>query len=195
MSSTATINSSFQPDVDAVVIPTLSSDTTIDFGNSIILNSGPDQSAQGVNYSWTYIGPGNIGLSGTTGNQININPQIAGNYLVIVTAATAQGCTDLDTILVTVEANDPQIPTAFSPNGDGNNDLFEVVNLDKSLLTNFVIYNRWGVIVYDNSVEGSWDGTFKTEPQPREVYMYVISWKNPFGGNDITKRGSITLLR
>ena len=195
MSSSATINSSFQPDLDAVVIPTLTTDTTIDFGNSITLNSGPDQSTQGVNYSWTYTGPGNIGLSGTTGNQIDINPQIAGNYVIIVTATTALGCTDIDTILVTVEANDPQIPTAFSPNGDGNNDVFEVVNLDKSLLTGFVIYNRWGVVIYDNSVEGSWDGTFKSEPQPREVYMYVISWKNPFGGNDITKRGSITLLR
>jgi gliding motility-associated-like protein len=89
----------------------------------------------------------------------------------------------------------PVRSTAFSPNGDGNNDVFEVVNLDKALLTSFVIYNRWGVVVYDNSVEGSWDGTFKTEQQPREVYIYVISWKNPFGGNDITKRGSITLLR
>jgi gliding motility-associated-like protein len=86
-------------------------------------------------------------------------------------------------------------PTAFSPNDDGLNDLFEVVNMKKSFIREFNIYNRWGKLVYDNADEAAWNGTFNGAEQPREVYMYTISWESSTGAGLVLKRGTVTLLK
>jgi gliding motility-associated-like protein len=85
------------------------------------------------------------------------------------------------------------VPTAFSPNGDNNNDLLMVLGDIKKL--DFEIYNRWGQLVFkttDQSV--GWDGNFNGKPLNAGVFAYRLSGILP-NGDAITKRGNITLVK
>lgn len=84
------------------------------------------------------------------------------------------------------------IPNAFSPNGDGINDIFYVRgNVE---LVTFKIYNRWGEnIFHTRDINQGWDGTYKYTPCPMEVYVYyVIVIKD---GETHLYKGDITLIR
>ena len=117
------------------------------------------------------------------------------SYEVCLTAYNYNGCSD--TYCRTVEAVEYgtiDIPTAFTPNGDGNNDILFVkgIGIDNMQL---LIYNRWGELVFEttNYLEG-WDGTFKGNPQPMEVYVYYLI--GDFAdSNTFERKGNITLLR
>ncbi len=86
------------------------------------------------------------------------------------------------------------IPTAFSPNGDGANDILYVrgKNVKEMLLR---IYNRWGQVVFESDdLKKGWDGVFAGQEAPVEAYAYVLT--GIFGsGNTFHKKGNITLLR
>lgn len=65
------------------------------------------------------------------------------------------------------------IPTAFSPNGDGNNDVFAPIFYQNTTAEmQMRIYNRWGEIVYNGI--GEWDGKYKGVLQPNDTYFYVV---------------------
>ncbi len=85
------------------------------------------------------------------------------------------------------------IPNTFSPNGDGNNDIFLVYGQDIRTL-DLKVFNRWGELVFesDNQFNG-WDGTYKGQLQTPAVFTYVanITFLN---NKKIQKKGSITLL-
>ena len=199
LSCTATVsvivNSSFAPDASAFIGQTGISDSSIFTGEVINVAVDNDQTAQGVSYQWTS-NPSNLNFTSSTASVSNLSTTLSGNYLILITATSADGCVDVDTLTLNVlDFDEPEIPTAFSPNGDNVNDIFEVVNLNKAYLQEFKIYNRWGQLVYDNNSQGSWDGTFKGVQQPRDIYLYVISWKRPSDPDKVIKRGSITLMR
>lgn len=85
-------------------------------------------------------------------------------------------------------------PNAFSPNGDGDNEVFTIVspNVEIAVLS---VYNRWGKLLWRTlNVERGWDGTFNGVPVPEGVYVYVyeaIGTDNtPF-----TRSGTVTLIR
>lgn len=89
------------------------------------------------------------------------------------------------------------IPNAFTPNGDGRNDLFKLVNTTNERLLDFRIFNRWGTILYrspDDDVTKGWDGNYKNQPQPTGVYGYVIRIAYS-DGNIETYKGTVTLIR
>lgn len=87
------------------------------------------------------------------------------------------------------------IPNAFSPNGDGRNDLFEILNFDNQTLIEFKVFNRWGTVVFktENPKKG-WDGTYKNILQPVGTYGYVIRILYPEGIEE-TYKGTVTLIR
>ena len=86
------------------------------------------------------------------------------------------------------------VPNAFTPNGDGNNDRFNVMS---KLQINVVrIYNRWGEVIFEN--EGGttgWDGTYKGQKLNRDVFVYYIEATCEFNGKSIVKTGDVTLIR
>ena len=84
------------------------------------------------------------------------------------------------------------IPTVFSPDGDGINDVFNVVGLEL-LDFEIVIYNRWGSMVYKGDVnQGGWDGKFEGVDVPTGTYVYMLI--DTF--NDVVeKEGTISLVR
>ena len=89
------------------------------------------------------------------------------------------------------------IPNAFTPNGDGNNDIVKCYlknNLGEKF--NFMIFNRWGEKVFEtsNPAQG-WDGTYKGQMQPPGVFVYVVKvvFVPDEGIRDF--KGSIALIR
>jgi gliding motility-associated-like protein len=85
-------------------------------------------------------------------------------------------------------------PDAFSPNGDGRNDVFEVKG---AFLNSFqmLIYNRWGEVVFksDRAEEG-WDGTINGTPAPAGSYMYRAEIRDDTGA-PFVKTGTLLLMR
>ena len=91
-------------------------------------------------------------------------------------------------------ADSLKIPNAFTPNGDGFNDVFQVVKHEGSeVISSLEIYDRWGEKVYENQGNAFWDGTIRGKPAPSDVYVYIVTVKC---GNLTGKRvGDVTLLR
>lgn len=85
------------------------------------------------------------------------------------------------------------VPTAFSPNDDGNNDILFVLGSITDL--DFTIYNRWGQQVFKSKDRAiGWDGTFGGEKLNPGVFAYRISGKTP-DGKTIERKGNVTLIR
>ncbi len=87
------------------------------------------------------------------------------------------------------------MPTAFTPNGDGLNDLFRVPKQNKNSLVKLVIYNRWGQKVFETTeVDNGWDGNYKGIKQPVGSYVYLLRMKT-ISGRPIDSKGVFTLIR
>ena len=86
------------------------------------------------------------------------------------------------------------VPNAFSPNGDGVNDMIFVKGFGIAKMQ-WNIYNRWGVLVFQSANKNTgWNGMYNGKLQPQDVYHYVVEIKMSDGTN-YTKKGDITLLR
>jgi gliding motility-associated-like protein len=113
-----------------------------------------------------------------------------------VIAQSIDGCLDTATLYVTVDPNlkDFFIPNAFSPNGDGNNDILKVYGSSVRDVT-MRIYNQWGELIFETKdINKGWDGTWKGRPQEVGVYVYVA--QVTFYNNVTMKRkGTVNLIR
>ena len=110
-------------------------------------------------------------------------------YLLTLTGIG--GCFVSDTVLLRV-LKGPEIPNAFSPNGDGINDVWRIKYLEYYSEATVQIFNRYGQPVYLSSgYSVPWDGVFKGTPLPVGTYYYII---NPKNGREIMK-GSVTIVR
>lgn len=84
---------------------------------------------------------------------------------------------------------------AFTPNGDGLNDVFRIGNLKYSKLEEFRIFNRWGQCVfYTTDPKQGWDGKFNNIPQDMETYQYLVVISHPDHTHRVMK-GNVTLVR
>jgi gliding motility-associated-like protein len=96
----------------------------------------------------------------------------------------------------TDKKNAISMPSGFTPNGDGVNDVFQPVG--SALFSKefeMIVWNRWGQEVYRSTDSNSgWDGNFKGEPAITGVYAYIINYKNIYNESKLLK-GNITLLR
>lgn len=113
--------------------------------------------------------------------------------LYTVAAMTQYGCTASGQVNVLVmEKQD--IPNAFSPNGDGIHDRWEIKYLDKFPGASVQVFNRYGQLVYTATSYqpgNGWDGKLKGQPLPMGTYYYVIDLKN--GLEKMT--GSISIIK
>lgn len=92
---------------------------------------------------------------------------------------------------------DPLFPDAFTPNGDGLNDIFRAVVNPLAEVNDFRVYNRWGDKVYDMSTatnKEGWDGNWSGKKQPSDQYTYFIKITNP-GGEEFLEEGPVSLIR
>lgn len=137
------------------------------------------------------------GLSTTDSAYTIANPKENTSYLVVVTDSF--GCKALDSISIYIIPEEiVLVPTGFSPNGDGVNDVLNVTLSPNLTLQEFRIYNRWGEEVFnypkDNRGKG-WDGMYKEREQPISTYVWVVVAKNKVSGNTVNRNGNVTLLR
>jgi len=106
-----------------------------------------------------------------------------------------QGCPQIDSFHISVIEQDAFIPSAFTPNGDGVNDMFRVTARKMVTLQEFKVMNRWGQQVFETrDISKGWDGTFKGQPQDSGIYYYMIKVASPTGKIQFL-RGDITLIR
>jgi len=126
-----------------------------------------------------------------------IIPKKSGLYSVKVSngcaTATAQAQVDI------LQCECPFFaPDAFSPNGDGLNDVFELKYDCDGLSFHIAIYNRWGELVYEhNENQPFWDGTSNGTPVPQGVYVYHLRYSGPTAQGTINQeeRGTIRVIR
>ncbi len=113
------------------------------------------------------------------------------DMLYTLSAISAFGCTNDDQVVVKV-VNGIYVPTAFTPNGDGRNDLWRIPFLDPEWNAFVQVYNRYGQLVYQASgPELAWDGTFKGEKQSTGVFVYILTLR----AYQLTFKGTVTLIR
>lgn len=153
----------------------------INLGDSILLYSGAT-----INL---HAGGGNLEYTWSTGSHdsiISVSDQ--GNYWARVMDHNC--CINSDTVHVTVFKY--YIPTAFTPNGDGTNDVFRAIGLYKNIRFNMYIYDRWGQLLFrSESMDQGWDGTVNGKPCPSGTYVWLINID--FLGQDIVTKGNVTL--
>lgn len=118
-----------------------------------------------------------------------------GTYNVCLTAYNEVNCSDKMCRPVSADITPlADIPTGFSPNGDGSNDVLYVRGYSIATM-DLKIYNRWGELVFESTdQEKGWDGTYKGKPQEMEAYAFVLQ-VTFLDGTDYHKQGNVTLLR
>ena len=110
-------------------------------------------------------------------------------------------CSSVDSILISVIFNPGiYVPNAFSPNGDGVNDVFYLFGEGVARVQLLQIFDRWGEMVFDkaNFLPGDplhgWDGTFRGKPMDPGVFVYYAQLQMSDGSGRMIE-GDITLLR
>ncbi|PSK94047.1 gliding motility-associated-like protein [Taibaiella chishuiensis] len=149
-----------------------------------------NQSQNAVRYQWSF---------GDGGGSVEINPEHqyarTGSYTVCLTAYNTVGCSDK--VCKTVQADVlplVDVPTGFSPNGDGSNDILYVRGYSIATM-DFKIFNRWGELVFQSQNQNKgWDGTYKGKAQEMDAYAYTLQ-VTFLDGSTQNKRGNVTLLR
>ena len=169
----------------------ITNDTTIFLGDVIeleaIQNCGPS-------ISWLPA----TGISNTTSLKTNLEGIASQEYVAVF---AGEYCVTTDTISIfvvdpnEVKCEDLLLPNVFTPNGDGLNDEFGILNgFIVEELNYFQIFDRWGEIIFSTSNKTEkWDGSFKNTSVNSNMYLYKISYQ--CGGSEYVKTGNVSVLR
>lgn len=158
---------------------------SIDLGNSIeLIGTGP----LGAEYTWS---PAEF-LSCSTCVTTIATPDVTTLFVLTV---NNNGCVATDTVLIEVieKCGDIFVPSGFSPNGDGVNDIL-IARGNCIVEIDFKVYDRWGELIFETKDKNiGWDGTFKGQPALSGVYVYYIN--AIVKGDTINVQGNTTLFR
>jgi gliding motility-associated-like protein len=189
-SDTAYLKVEVQPlplvSIDPVVVIPGGTSTTL------VPNSSPDV----VSWNWT---PPDY-LNCTTCSTPISMPIAPITYTLTVT--NAEGCVASANVTVRLSCseNAVHIPNAFTPNHDGNNDLFYPMGSGIKIILFFQVYSRWGQLLFSrkdipaNDKSFGWDGTLNGTNQPAGTYVYMIQ-AECFTGETFLLKGTLELLR
>jgi gliding motility-associated-like protein len=114
-----------------------------------------------------------------------------------VRATTTEGCYGEDDIFIRVYRNAPDIlvPSGFTPNGDGKNDIIKAIPIGIKTFQYFNVYNRFGQLLFSSPELGKgWDGNFGGTAQPAGTYVYSTQGVD-YLGNIIFRKGTVVLIR
>ena len=118
--------------------------------------------------------------------------------LYTITVLNEEGCPATDTIRVTViEEGEVVAPNVFTPDGDGNNDDFQIYgNLETIKFFEAQIYNRWGEKIFEsNDPTFKWNGIYRGNLLRPDVYIYQVRLNTLSNSQVRVKKGSVTLMR
>lgn len=185
-SGTATVSVS---DINPNTVQASADPTAIQPGESSQLNVTP---SSGVNYDWS---PGATLSDSTISNPV-ATPEVTTTYFVTVSDGI---CTRSDSVTVVVhelncEEPDIFVPSGFSPNGDGTNDVLYVRGMHITELV-FKVFDRWGEKVFETtSLDHGWDGYYKGKLVEPAVFVYYLDAKC-VDGQDFFKKGNVSVLQ
>lgn len=160
----------------------------INFGEQVTINSTAPESYRVTEWTPYELLPNQF----ATWQKVNLDSTTT----LTIRGLSDEGCIGVASIEIAVM---PRVlmPNAFTPNGDGLNDVFRLSNNGYIFVRNFEIYNRYGQVVYAafgaNATEG-WDGTFKGKPCEQGTYFYYINLETK-ENKTISIKGDVVLLR
>ncbi len=161
-------------------------DTAVVLGEPLLLNA-----SGGDNYLWS---PNTFLTNAGVKNPVALP---TGTIEYVVTVSNDAGCAENDTILVKVFfiAPDFYVPNAFSPNGDGKNDIFRPILIGMKSLDRFMVYNRWGQLLFSTTNIGQgWDGKFGGKGQESATYVWIAEGTD-YKNRTVKKKGTVILIR
>lgn len=173
-------------------------------GGNSIFNINTNSTINSVN--WSFGDPSSGTLN--TSNLISADHTFSapGNYTVTATTALACGALTVTRNISIVdcarelEGCKAVLPTGFTPNGDGQNDILFVRSEDLASIKTFRVYNRWGQLLFEkiggapNDESAGWDGKYKGEICAPDIYMYYLEGKCTSGKN-ILEKGDVMIIR
>lgn len=167
------------------IIASAGRDTTIAINQPLQL-----QASGGVNYIWQPI----TGLSNP-----NIDNPIAvlqNDITYLVTVSDIIGCRGTASIRIkTYKGPEIYVPNAFTPNGDGRNDVLKAIAIGFRSFDYFTVMNRWGEKVFTtNNPSRGWDGTYKGVLQNQGNYVWIARGTD-YLGNIVERKGYSILIR
>lgn len=169
---------SFYPEPDETVV-----------GQGIITFSNESTSSEILSYHWDF-GDGQIS---DVANPEHIYNEV-GVYLVQMLTVSPNGCENSDEKEVTIHPDANVFPpNAFTPDGDGINDVFEIkgIGINKYSIK---IYSRWGELLFESyNIEDQWDGRWKGQLVAKGTYAYLIAYESVVG-KSFYKRGTVTII-
>lgn len=177
---------------DVLVIPSPTADFTMNPNPALALQDVvfTDQSTGNQLSGWLWnFGDGEVDNGQNTIHDYNTG----GVYSVTLTVSDINNCKDTITRIISISLL-PVLPTGFSPNGDGENDVF-LIRGGPFKTVDFKVYNNWGQLIFNtNDGNEGWDGTYKGEKAPFGVYTwtFVVEMGN---GQIVKKSGDVTLIR
>ena len=185
-----------KPGYDTVLVtvlpkrnPYAGNDTMVVVGQPLQLNA-----EGGVSYSWSPpTGLNNPGIK----NPIGIYGEEIDSLRYTVKAFNEIGCYDSAFVSVKVFKTNPYVfvPSAFTPNGDGLNDVIRPIAVGVQQIKYFRIFNRWGQLLFHTTTnEQGWDGKISGTPQGSNVFVWMVSAID-YLGKPIFLKGTVTLIR
>lgn len=118
---------------------------------------------------------------------------LTNTQLYVMQVTTSAGCTAVDSVQIMVFKDAAvYVPNAFTPNGDGRNDIFMPRYVGIKKLHYFSVFNRWGGLVFTtNDLGRGWNGTEKNSQQGVGTYVWILSAED-INGRKIQQKGSVT---
>ncbi len=150
-------------------------------------------------YNYDYlISPENYYVSNSECNYTFAPPQTT---IYSVTVSDSLGCSRILEGVIKIKVNNADckepylfVPTGFTPNGDGENDILFIRGAAITELY-FAVYNRWGEVVFETTDKNKgWDGTYKGKLLDPAVYAYYVKAKC-INNQEFFKKGNVTLIR
>ncbi|MDP2387869.1 MAG: gliding motility-associated C-terminal domain-containing protein [Bacteroidota bacterium] len=162
-------------------------DTTINSGQVITLSGSPFDSL--YSYSWTTIGNSGINYSSTFNP--DVSPTDTSDFILTIT--DNYGCKYSDTVRVNViPSSDLYFYNSITPNGDGENEVWVIKNLDKYPKNKLEIFNRYGQQIYSvHGYKNDWNGKYLGQDLPGGTYFYILDTNTDKG----KYKGTITIFR
>ena len=188
---------------DNLGCPKAAFDTVLVNVEDIVADAGPRDTIVVVGQPLQLTGTGSESFFWSPGfglsNQNIPNPVaiLSDNQQYVLRVQSGAGCSSTDTINVIVYKVKPglYVPNAFTPNGDGINDVFKPVPIGMKAINYFRVYDRRGKLLFSTSVQNKgWDGAYKGAPLDSQVFVWIVEGVD-YQDKVIFQKGSVTLIR
>ncbi len=144
----------------------------------------------GVSYLWSPSFPLNLSTAQ------NPMATLANDQQFVLQVTDVAGCIGYDTVYIQAyQGPNYYVPNAFSPNGDGLNDVFRAVPVGITKTDWFRVFNRYGQLMFEtNQWLKGWDGKYKGKPQPMGAYVWIVKGIDK-NGRVVEMKGTVMLVQ